>query len=43
LYLFLGFIFALLTIKYKSILPSIFAHTLVLIFFYLNDWLQLPL
>jgi hypothetical protein len=24
-------------------LPSIFAHTLVLIFFYLNDWLQLPL
>ncbi|TDL63030.1 CPBP family intramembrane metalloprotease [Rhodococcus qingshengii] len=42
-YLFLGFIFALLTIKYKSILPSIFAHTLILIFFYLNDWLQLPL
>jgi uncharacterized protein len=42
-YLFLGFIFALLTIKYKSIWPSIFAHTLVLIFFYLNDWLQLPL
>jgi hypothetical protein len=33
----------LLTIKYKSIFPSIFAHTLVLIFFYLNDWLQLPL
>jgi uncharacterized protein len=43
LYLFLGFIFALLTIKYKSILPSIFAHTLVLIFFYLYNWLQLPL
>lgn len=43
LYLILGFLFALLTIKYKSILPSIFAHSFVLIFFYLNDWLQLPL
>ncbi|MCM3691256.1 CPBP family intramembrane glutamic endopeptidase [Neobacillus niacini] len=43
LYLFLGFIFALLTIKYKSILPSIFVYTLVLILFYLYDWLQLPL
>lgn len=43
LYLILGFLFARLTIKYKSILPSIFAHSFVLIFFYLNDWLQLPL
>lgn len=43
LYLFFGFIFALLTIKYKSILPSIFAHSFVLIFFYLNGWFQLPL
>ncbi|NWQ43786.1 CPBP family intramembrane metalloprotease [Bacillus sp. EB106-08-02-XG196] len=43
LYLILGFLFALLTIKYNSILPSIFAHSFVLFFFYLNDWLQLPL
>ncbi|MFP7298092.1 CPBP family intramembrane glutamic endopeptidase [Neobacillus niacini] len=42
-YLFLGILFAILTIKCKSILPSIIAHTMVLIFFYLIDWLQLPL
>jgi uncharacterized protein len=43
LYLFLGFLLAYLTTKYKSILPSIFAHILVLLFIFLNGWLRLPI
>jgi uncharacterized protein len=43
LYLCLGFLFAFLTTTYKSILPAIFAHTLVLIMFFLQGWLQLPI
>jgi uncharacterized protein len=43
LYLSLGFLLAFLTTKYKSILPSIFAHILVLLFIYLNGWLRLPI
>jgi uncharacterized protein len=42
-YLTLGFILAFLTTKYKSILPSIFAHILVLLFIFLNGWLRLPI
>jgi uncharacterized protein len=43
LYLTLGFLLAFLTTKYKSILPSIFAHILVLLFIFLNGWLRLPI
>ncbi|WP_045521752.1 CPBP family intramembrane glutamic endopeptidase [Neobacillus niacini] len=43
LYLSLGFLFGFLTTKLKSILPSIFVHTVVLIFFFLNGWIQLPI
>jgi uncharacterized protein len=43
MYLSFGFIFGLLTSKFKSILPSIGVHTLVLVLFFLNGWLQLPI
>lgn len=43
LYLTLGFILALLTTKFKSILISIFAHIVVLLFIFLNGWLRLPI
>jgi uncharacterized protein len=43
MYLFLGVIFALLTINYKSIFPAILAHTLLLLLLFLNGWLRLPI
>ena len=43
MYCCMGFIFGLLTIKYKSIFPSVITHTLVLILLFLNGLLQLPI
>lgn len=43
LYLSLGFLFAFLTTKYNSILPSIIVHSLILLFIFLNGWLRLPI
>lgn len=43
LYLSFGCAFGVLTTIYKSILPSIIAHALVLIFFFLNGFIQLPI
>lgn len=43
LYLVLGILFGCLTTKYKSVLPAIFAHTFVLIMFFFNGLLQLPI
>jgi uncharacterized protein len=42
-YLILGFVFGVLTTKYKSILPTILVHTVVLLFSSLNGWIQLPI
>ena len=43
LYLTLGFLLALLTTKFKSILISISSHIFVLLFIFLNGWLRLPI
>ena len=43
LYLILGLIFGLLTTKLKRILPAIVVHTVVLLFSFLNGWIQLPI
>lgn len=43
LYLTLGLIFGFLTTKYKSILPAIVVHTVVLLFSFLIGWIQLPI
>lgn len=43
LYLILGLIFGILTTKLKSILPAIVVHTAVLLFCFLNGWIQLPI
>ncbi|MEH7254370.1 type II CAAX endopeptidase family protein [Neobacillus niacini] len=43
LYFVTGILFSLITIVSKSILPAIFAHTLMLILFFLNGLLQLPI
>jgi uncharacterized protein len=42
-YLTLGILFGFLTTKFKSILPSIVVHTWVLLFCFLNGWIQLPI
>jgi uncharacterized protein len=42
LYLTLGFIFSHITTRFGSILPSIVVHTLLLLFCFLNGWIQLP-
>jgi uncharacterized protein len=39
----LGLIFGFVTTKSKSILPSIVVHTMVLLFSFLNGWIQLPI
>jgi uncharacterized protein len=36
-------IFGFVTTKSKSILPSIVVHTMVLLFSFLNGWIQLPI
>lgn len=43
LYLLLGILLGFLTTKFKSILPPIVIHTLLLIFCILNGWIQLPI
>lgn len=43
IYLILGWIFGFLTTKYKSILPAILVHWVVLLFSSLNGWIQLPI
>ncbi|MFJ5762169.1 type II CAAX prenyl endopeptidase Rce1 family protein [Neobacillus sp. NPDC093182] len=43
LYLILGLMFAFLTTKLKIILPAIVVHTVVLLFCFLNGWIQLPI
>jgi membrane protease YdiL (CAAX protease family) len=43
LYLILGLIFGYLTSKYKSILPTTVVHSVVLLFSFLNGWIQLPI
>jgi uncharacterized protein len=42
LYLTFGFIFGFLTTRLKSILPSILVHSLLLLFCFINGWIQLP-
>ncbi|KGM46349.1 hypothetical protein NP83_00690 [Neobacillus niacini] len=43
LYLTLGLAYGFLTTKYNSILPAIVVHTVVLLFSFLNGWIQLPI
>jgi uncharacterized protein len=42
-YLVLGLIFGFLTTRLQSILPTIVVHTLVLLFCFLNGWIQVPI